>query len=157
MSAGKGVTHSELNGSEDRSLHFLQVWVQPAETETEPRYDEGRFPVEERRGRLHLVVSPDGGDGSLTIGQDVELHLGALAAGDVVEHAIAEGRKAWLQATRGELLVDGREYTAPCRHGRSVRICHASLHRMGGAATTPRDHRYGRQYHEPTQHDRPAT
>src|SRR5262245_20916492 len=73
MSAVTGVTHSEFNGSQTEGLHFLQMWVLPRVHGTKPRYEQKHFAEEERRGRLRLVVAPDGGDGALTIGQDARL------------------------------------------------------------------------------------
>ena len=81
MSAGSGVTHSEFNGSREEELHLLQMWVMPAERGTRPRYEECQFEeLEQVTGRLHLVVSPDGRDGSLSIGQDARLFAGRFAA-----------------------------------------------------------------------------
>ena len=70
MSAGSGITHSETNASRSEELELLQMWVVPARSGTEPRYEEKAFPLEDRRGRLALLVSPDGENGSLVIGQD---------------------------------------------------------------------------------------
>ena len=107
MSAGTGVTHSEFNASGDQPLHFLQMWVFPAREGTEPRYEQKAFSEAERSGRLRLVVSPDGRDGSLTIGQDVRLHAGLLTEGDRVQHELADGRSAWVHVARGRVLLDG--------------------------------------------------
>jgi len=107
MSAGTGVTHSEFNASRTEGLHLLQMWIEPTERATPPRYELKPFAPEELRGRLRLVVSPDGRDGSLTIGQDATLFVGRLAAGDLVRHAFEPGRCGWLQVARGEVAAGG--------------------------------------------------
>jgi redox-sensitive bicupin YhaK (pirin superfamily) len=94
MSAGRGVTHSEFNASKTEGLHLLQMWVHPRETGTEPRYEQKEFPEEVRRGKLLLVVSPDGADGSLTIGQDARLYAGASWS-PATRCATRSGRIAW--------------------------------------------------------------
>ena len=106
MSAGTGVTHSEFNASADEELHFLQMWVIPAERGTEPRYDQRAFAEAERRGKLRLVVSPDGQDGSLTIGQDVRLYAGLLDGGEATKFELARGRAGWLHVARGSLTLN---------------------------------------------------
>lgn len=108
MSAGSGVTHSELNGSTDEVLEFLQMWILPAETGGVPRYDQRRIFDEGETG-LRLAASPDGREGSIAIGQDAALHVGRLAGGDEVRHALAPGRKAWLHLARGALELNGSE------------------------------------------------
>ncbi len=105
MSAGSGVTHSEFNASDD-PLHFLQMWIFPRKTGTEPRYEQKSFPEEERRGQLRLVVSPDGEQGSLTIGQDVRLYTGLLGAGDRIEHPLPPGTMGWLHVARGSVSLN---------------------------------------------------
>jgi redox-sensitive bicupin YhaK (pirin superfamily) len=109
MSAGAGVTHSEFNASPDRELHFLQMWIIPARRGTPPRYEQKTFPPSERLGRLRLVVSPDGREGSLTIGQDAELYAATLSAGDAVEHALESGRCGWLHVARGRVRLHDTE------------------------------------------------
>lgn len=112
MSAGTGVTHSEFNGSQDTELHLLQMWVLPAELGTTPRYEQRRFPEAERRGRLRLVVSPDGADGALTIGQDARLYAGLLDGDERAELSLAADRVAWLHVARGSLALNG-EHLGP--------------------------------------------
>ncbi len=103
MSAGTGVAHSEYNHSRTEGVHFLQIWVLPAKGNTTPRYDQKKFPLEE--GGLRLVVSPDGRDGSLTVGQDLDLWRLLLKAGESARHAVARGR-VWVQVVKGELLAN---------------------------------------------------
>ena len=109
MSAGTGVTHSEVNASPHEVLHLLQMWVLPARRGTAPRYDQRTFPAEERRGRLRLVVSPDGAEGSITIGQDARLYAGLLGAGERALHEQDPRRRGWLHVARGRLRVNGLE------------------------------------------------
>lgn len=107
MSAGRGVQHSEYNGSKEHALHFLQMWILPARQGTTPRYEQKDFPAAERRGRLRLVVSPDGHGGSLTIAQDVRLYTGLLSGAETIQHELASERVAWLHVARGELRLNG--------------------------------------------------
>ncbi len=109
MSAGAGVTHSEFNPSAKDELHFLQMWIIPAKRGTAPRYDQKAFPESERRGALRLVVSRDGRDGSLTIGQDVSLYAGVMSPGDAIEHTLQPSRCGWLHVARGSVQLNGTE------------------------------------------------
>ena len=104
MSAGSGVTHSEFNGSATEDVHFMQMWVVPAEQGTPPRYDERRI-FEDGDEGLRLAASPDGREGSILIGQDVSLYIGRLNG--EAHHALQPGRAAWLHVARGELAVNG--------------------------------------------------
>jgi len=101
MSAGTGVRHSEFNASAVEPLHFLQMWVFPRRNGTAPRYEQAAFPASERRGRLRLVVSPDGASGSLTIGQDARLFAGLFDRGERTTWRLEAGRMAWLHVARG--------------------------------------------------------
>lgn len=112
MSAGTGVLHSELNASETEPVHFLQIWILPDKRGYTPGYEQKSFPDEEKRGRLRLVASPDGADGSITIHQDARIHAGILAAGESVKHVVAPGRGAWLQVVRGAIDLDGARLDA---------------------------------------------
>jgi redox-sensitive bicupin YhaK (pirin superfamily) len=109
MSAGTGVLHSEKNPSRSEALHLLQMWVFPREKGTLPSYDQRSFPLAERKDKLRLVVSADGRDGSIRIGQDAELYAGVLTKGARVERALAAGRSGWLHVARGRLLLNGVE------------------------------------------------
>jgi quercetin 2,3-dioxygenase len=106
MSAGTGIQHSEFNPSKQSPVHFLQIWILPERTGLAPGYQQSAFPLDER-GRLHLVASRDGRDGSLTIHQDVDLSAGRLAAGDIVETRLRAGRLGWLQVARGAVTLNG--------------------------------------------------
>jgi redox-sensitive bicupin YhaK (pirin superfamily) len=108
MSAGTGVTHSEMNASKTKPVHFMQIWITPDKSGHKPGYEQKAFSEEERRGTLRLVASPDGRDGSVTIHQDATLSIGLLSAGDKVEHALATDRYAWVQVARGSIELDGQ-------------------------------------------------
>jgi quercetin 2,3-dioxygenase len=112
MSAGTGVMHSEMNGSKQRPVHFLQIWIVPDRQGHQPGYEQKAYPEEERRGRLRVIASPDGRDGSVTIHQDATLSAALLAPGDRVEHVIASERYVWLQVARGAVTVDGERLAA---------------------------------------------
>lgn len=112
MTAGTGVRHSEYNASETEDVHLLQIWILPGETGLEPGYEEKRFDLDARAGRLTLIASPDARDGSLTIHQDADVFHGRLAAGGSVTHAAGPGRKLWIQVISGTLAVNGAEASA---------------------------------------------
>ncbi len=129
MSAGSGVVHSEYNPQPARPVHFLQIWILPAQRDLVPSYAQKLFPDAERRGALRLVVSPDGRDGSLSIHQDASLYLSRLAGGEQVVHTLAEGRKAYLQVLGGKVLLDGQ----PLEAGDGARIQDQQAVRIEGA------------------------
>ena len=107
MSAGSGIVHSERNESAKDPVHFLQVWITPDRVGVPARYEDRLFPLEQRRNRLALLISPDGADGSLDIHQDAKLFSGLLDAGTRVDHSIAPGRHAWIQVARGQVTLNG--------------------------------------------------
>ncbi len=107
MSAGTGVTHSEYNASKTEPVHFLQIWLMPSQKGIAPGYEQKAFPADTRRGRLRLVASPDGHDGSLTIHTDGAMYAGSFEAGESAELVLGAGRQAWVQATRGQVRVNG--------------------------------------------------
>ena len=109
MSAGTGVTHSEFNHSPDEPLRLLQIWILPAERGIAPGYEEKHFAEADKRGRLRLIVSPDGRDGSLRIHQDVAVQAAILEAGETVSHELAAGRHAWVQVASGSVSLNGVE------------------------------------------------
>jgi redox-sensitive bicupin YhaK (pirin superfamily) len=112
MSAGTGIRHSEFNHSKTEPVHFLQIWVMPARQGIAPRYEQKTFPDAEKRGRLRLVGSSDGHDDSVVVHQDVELFAALLNAGEKATHAMAPGRKGWIQVVRGAVTLDGHELGA---------------------------------------------
>ena len=105
MSAGTGVVHSEFNASRSEPVHFFQIWILPAIEDIEPGYEQKPFPDE--RGKLRLLVAPNGEDGALNIHQDAKVYAAILDGGQRVEHALAPGRGAWLQVARGSVDVNG--------------------------------------------------
>ena len=107
MSAGRGVSHSEFNPSGEHLTHFFQVWILPREKGGDPAYAEKTFSEEEKRNRLRLLVSPDGAEDSLRIGQDVRLLASLLEAGKAASWALGKGRHAWVQVASGRVLVNG--------------------------------------------------
>ncbi|MEL7312610.1 MAG: pirin family protein [Pseudomonadota bacterium] len=112
MSAGTGVRHSEYNASKTDPVHFLQIWIIPDRKGLEPSYEQTTFSQEDKQGRLRLVGSRDGRDGSVTIHQDVDLYASVLSTGDSVSHSIEAGRVGWLQVARGEVQIDGQQLKA---------------------------------------------
>jgi quercetin 2,3-dioxygenase len=108
MSAGTGVRHSEKNSSTDEDVHLLQIWIIPAEEGLPPSYEQKMFEAGEKRGRLRLIASGDGRDGSVTIHQDADLYATLLEEGQEVSHTLAAGRHAWAQVARGEVELNGQ-------------------------------------------------
>jgi redox-sensitive bicupin YhaK (pirin superfamily) len=107
MSAGSGVRHSEFNGSKTEPVHFLQIWIQPNQQGIEPSYEEKHFPLEEKLGRLRLIASGDGREGSVLIHQDASLYAAILNGDDQAEHALAAGRLGYVHVIRGQVEVNG--------------------------------------------------
>ncbi len=107
MSAGTGVRHSEMNASKTAPVHFLQIWIVPDRSGHAPGYEQIAVPTDQRRGRLRLIASPDGADGSVTIHQDARLYAGLFDAGEATTHVVAPGRHAWIHVARGAATVDG--------------------------------------------------
>jgi redox-sensitive bicupin YhaK (pirin superfamily) len=107
MSAGTGVRHSEFNPSERAGVHFLQIWIQPSARNLVPSYAEAKFEAAEKRGRLRLIVSPDGADGSLVIHQDARIYAGLFDADERAELPLAAGRKLYVHMARGTLTANG--------------------------------------------------
>src|SRR5579862_3436056 len=107
MSAGTGVRHSEFNHSADAPVHFLQIWLLPEREGLTPSYVQKNFPPTEKQGKLRLIVSPDGRDGSLTIHQDALIYAAVLDEGDKLSYSLNSGRKAWVQIVRGSLDLNG--------------------------------------------------
>jgi quercetin 2,3-dioxygenase len=110
ISAGTGIMHSEINDSSKDPVHLLQIWIFPDKKDAKPGYAEKSFANAEL-GRLHLIASKGGKDGSIAINQDTNLYLGKLAEGDTVKQAIGGKRHAWLQLIKGDLEVNGTRLT----------------------------------------------
>ena len=107
MSAGKGVMHSEFNHAPDRTTHLLQIWIEPNVRGISPGYEEKHFDPAEKRGRLRLIASPDGQDGSVSIHQDARVYAGLFDGAERADVALAAGRRAYLHVARGEATVNG--------------------------------------------------
>ncbi|MEM6850276.1 MAG: pirin family protein [Pseudomonadota bacterium] len=107
MSAGAGIHHSEYNHSKEDPVHFLQIWIEPQELGVEPSYEQKNFPETEKRGRLRLVGSTDGRDGSVRIGQDVSLYSGLFDGDESASFELGADRVAWVQVARGSVTVGG--------------------------------------------------
>ena len=118
MSAGKGVAHSEFNGSRTEPVHFLQIWIQPNEIGGPAGYEEKHFDVASKTGRLRLVASSDGREGSVTIRQDASLYAGILDGADAVSFPLQAGRIGYAHVARGSVTVNGVALKA----GDAVRI-----------------------------------
>ena len=112
MSAGRGVRHSEFNNSKTDQVHFLQIWIQPNEIGIEPEYEEKRFSVEEKRGRLRLIASPDGREGSVRLHQNARVYAGLFDGDEATKLELAPGRRAYVHVARGRLEVNGTELDA---------------------------------------------
>jgi redox-sensitive bicupin YhaK (pirin superfamily) len=112
MTAGTGVLHSEFNGSDREGVHFLQIWLLPSQQGLAPGYEQKTFGDDEKRGRLRLIASPEGAEGSVTVHTNAKLYAAVLAPGDKVEHRVAPGRHAWVQVVRGTVRAGGAELRA---------------------------------------------
>jgi redox-sensitive bicupin YhaK (pirin superfamily) len=107
MSAGTGVQHSEFNNSRTQDTHFLQIWIMPAASGCEPGYEQKAFAAEEKRGRLRLIVSPDGREGSVRIRQHAFVYAGLFDGAESAELQIAPGRLAYVHVVTGAIAVNG--------------------------------------------------
>jgi redox-sensitive bicupin YhaK (pirin superfamily) len=107
MSAGSGVRHSEFNGSKTEQVHFLQIWIQPNQQGIPPSYEEKHFPVEEKQGKLRLIASGDGREGSVLIHQDAAIYAALLNGDDQATHALQAGRLGYVHVIRGSVEVNG--------------------------------------------------
>lgn len=106
MSAGTGIMHSEYNASKTDPVHLLQIWLLPEQKGIQPSYEQKNFAEAEKQGKLRLLGSRDGRDGSITIHQNVDLYATALQPGDEVSHRLADGRVGWLQVARGTMQLN---------------------------------------------------
>ena len=112
MSAGTGVAHSEFNASQKEPVHLYQIWMFPDKKGYKPAYDQKHFDDAEKRGKLRLVASPDGRDGSVKIRQDNELYVAVLAPGQAVKHELNKERHAYVQVARGSVTLNGKTLEA---------------------------------------------
>ncbi len=121
ISAGTGIMHSEINDSATEPVHLLQIWIMPDHKGAKPAYAEKSFSQAES-GRLHLVASKFGRDGSISINQDADLFLGKLKTGESTRRTLAPTRHAWLQLIEGEIDVNGTKL----RSGDAVAVSETS-------------------------------
>lgn len=121
MSAGTGVQHSEYNAETDRAVHFLQIWLLPTQTGLAPGYQQKHFPDNLKRGRLQLILSPDGADGSLVIRQDARIYAGLFIGAESAQLELKGDRHAYVHVARGSLEVNGQKMSA----GDGARMRHA--------------------------------
>ena len=112
MSAGSGVRHSEFNHAEGQPTHFLQIWIQPNRLGVAPSYEQVHFAASEKRGRLRLIASGNGEQGSVTLNADARLYAGLFDAAERTELALAAGRIAYVHLVRGSLSVNGQRLEA---------------------------------------------
>ncbi|HEY1481789.1 MAG TPA: pirin family protein [Candidatus Acidoferrum sp.] len=112
MSAGTGVAHSEFNASEKEPVHLYQIWMFPDKKGYKPTYDQKHFSEDEKRGKLRLLVSPDGREGSVKIRQDNELYATVLGANQAVQHNLNPERHAYVQVVRGSVTLNGTQLEA---------------------------------------------
>jgi quercetin 2,3-dioxygenase len=129
MSAGTGVRHSEYNASETDPVHFLQIWIEPAKSGIAPGYEEKRFEPDSKRGRLRLIASQDGREGSVTIHQDAALYATLLDGAETVEFEQKAGRRTYVHVIRGEAVVNGERLGA----GDAMKLEGAQRVRLGDA------------------------
>jgi quercetin 2,3-dioxygenase len=111
MAAGTGVTHSEFNPSETEATHLLQIWIVPDRKGAKPNYAERNF-AQAPAGKLNLVASKAGRDGSIAINQDADLFVAKFQGGETVSHTLSPNRHAWLHVAEGELTVNGQKLVA---------------------------------------------
>ena len=112
MSAGTGIRHSEFNASKTAPVHFLQIWIMPERKGLAPSYEQKTFAASDKGGKLRLIGSHDGREGSVTIHQDVDLYATVIGAGQSVSHLLAAGRIAWIQVARGSIKLNGQRLKA---------------------------------------------
>jgi redox-sensitive bicupin YhaK (pirin superfamily) len=112
MSAGTGVFHSEFNPSPTDPVHFLQIWIEPSVRGIAPSYEQKNFPREQKKGRLRLIASPDGAEGSVKIHQDARVHAVVLDDGETVTYALPQDRKAYVHVASGAVQLNGTALTA---------------------------------------------
>jgi len=127
MSAGRGVLHSEYNHAKDATTHFLQIWIEPSERGIEPGYEQRHFGPEEKRGRLRLVASPDGRDGSVTIHADASIYSGLFNGSESVSRPLDPARRTYVHLVRGRAEVNGQRLQS----GDALRLEHETELRIG--------------------------
>jgi len=127
MSAGSGVRHSEYNHAADRTTHFLQIWIEPNVAGIAPSYEEKRFSDADKHGRLRLIASADGADGSVRIHQDARLYASRLSRGDSLTAELGADRLGYLHLVRGTVTINGQTLAG----GDAAKIRDESVLRIG--------------------------
>ncbi|KAB0577409.1 pirin family protein [Ideonella dechloratans] len=112
MTAGTGVRHSEFNHAEGQTTHFLQIWLLPDRLGHTPGYEQKAFSEQDKRGRLRLVASPDGREGSVTLHANASLRAGLFDGDESAELTLDPSRKTWVHLARGTLTVNGHALQA---------------------------------------------
>jgi redox-sensitive bicupin YhaK (pirin superfamily) len=112
MSAGNGVRHSEFNHEKSKVTHFLQIWIEPSVRGIPPSYEQKHFAAAEKRGRLRLIASPDGAEGSVLVHQDARVYAGLFDGAERASHALAQGRLGYVHVARGKVEVNGQKLAA---------------------------------------------
>ena len=112
MSAGTGVKHSEFNASQHEQVHLLQIWILPQRAGDQPGYEEKRFDDADKRGRLRIVASPDGRDGSVTIHSDASIYAALIDGAEQAAFPLPAGRRVYVHVARGALTVNGEALAA---------------------------------------------
>jgi quercetin 2,3-dioxygenase len=130
MSAGRGVQHSEFNNSQQRPVHFLQIWIQPNVLGIDPGYEQRHFAADEKRGRLRLVASPDGANSSVVIRQDARMYAGLFDGAEQGSLEVANGRRVYVHLARGGLTVNGEALAA----GDALKLTDATDLRLSNGA-----------------------
>ena len=128
MSAGSGVTHGEFNPSSTQRLHFLQIWIKPNVLGIEPSYEEKHFSDEQKQGRLALIASPDGRDGSVSINQDALLYVGRFGGQEEASLELRPNRRSYVHVVHGAVRVNDVELGA----GDALKVSDASAVRIKG-------------------------
>ncbi|WP_392558443.1 pirin family protein [Orbus mooreae] len=123
MGAGTGVLHSEMNPQTDHEVHFLQIWIVPARKGSKPNYQQVHFSHEDKRGKLRLIISPNGEDNSLLINQDIHVYAGLFNDNEKATLKLADNRYAYVHLATGELSLNGIELHA----GDGVRVRHEQV------------------------------
>jgi len=112
MSAGTGVTHSEFNHSGADPVHFLQIWIIPDAAGHAPGYEQKFFGPEDKRGRLRLVASATGRDGSVSLNQDADVLAGLFDGDESTTYTARPQRDLWIHIARGFIEVNGEALQA---------------------------------------------
>ena len=132
MTAGSGVAHSEFNASDADPVHFLQIWLLPKARGLQPGYEQKTFTAGSKQGRLVLVASPEGRDGSVTLNADANLYAGIFAAGERAEQRLTMGQHGWVHVVRGSVQVNGADVAGGGCPGAIARRNRAGGRHAGG-------------------------